>query len=74
MDGAGIPPDKLDIIQEPFVRLEGTEEIKGFGLGLSITKGIIEVHGGRLQIESRSNRANGAIFTLILPGAYEAKE
>jgi signal transduction histidine kinase len=66
-EGKGIPPDKLAEIFDPFKRLEGTEDIKGFGLGLYITRGIAEAHGGTLAVASGTDRAHGAIFTLTLP-------
>jgi signal transduction histidine kinase len=37
----------------------------GVGLGLSIAKGIVEAHGGSLQVDSAPGR--GATFTLVLP-------
>jgi signal transduction histidine kinase len=67
--GAGIPPDKIDQLFQPFRRLEGTEHIEGYGLGLYITKGIAEAHGGALTVESGTHRAQGATITLSLPGA-----
>jgi signal transduction histidine kinase len=66
-EGKGIPPDKLAEIFDPFKRLPGTEDIKGFGLGLYITRGIAEAHGGTLTVASGTDRAHGAIFTLTLP-------
>ncbi len=68
-EGRGIPKDKLDVIFDPFRRLEGTEDIQGYGLGLYITRGIAEAHQGKLTVESGSDRAHGAIFTLWLPHA-----
>jgi len=66
-EGMGIPADKLQSIFNPYTRLQGTEEIQGFGLGLSITKGIADAHGGMLTVESGDKRQLGAIFTLSLP-------
>ena len=52
--GLGIPPADLPHIFEPFYR--GAEaqsrQIRGNGLGLSIVKGIVEAHGGRVAVES----------------------
>ncbi|HEX9036215.1 MAG TPA: hybrid sensor histidine kinase/response regulator [Ktedonobacterales bacterium] len=67
--GAGIPEDQMRRILEPFIRLQApSSEISGSGLGLFITHGIAEAHGGELQIRNRKEaRAQGAIFTLRLP-------
>lgn len=66
-EGVGIPPEKVGEIFEPFRRLEHPENISGFGLGLYITKGIAEAHGGQLTVASAADRKHGAAFTLWLP-------
>jgi PAS domain S-box-containing protein len=61
--GAGIPEENREKIFEPFF---STKEVgKGTGLGLSICYGIIEAHGGRIEVESRVQE--GATFRVILP-------
>jgi signal transduction histidine kinase len=67
--GAGIPEDQMRRIMEPFIRLEThARDVSGSGLGLFITRGIAEAHGGELLIHNRKEaRAQGAIFTLRLP-------
>ena len=61
-DGPGIPPDVLPRIFEPFFT---TKEVGiGTGLGLSVSYGIVEEHGGRLSAESEPGRT---LFTLDLP-------
>ena len=61
--GPGIPPEVQTRIFDPFFT---TKEVgKGTGLGLSLSHGIIERHGGRIQIESRPNE--GANFVIELP-------
>src|SRR6266704_22595 len=60
--GAGIPPEIRSTIFEPFVTTKGE---KGTGLGLWIVKGILENHGGRIQV--RSSVGRGTIFKLIFP-------
>jgi len=42
-----------------------TAGIKGSGIGLTIVKRIVEVHGGRIEVESELN--NGSTFRVILP-------
>ncbi len=61
--GPGIPKDVQRRIFDPFFT---TKEVgKGTGLGLSLSHGIIERHGGRIQIVSRPGK--GAIFQIELP-------
>jgi two-component system NtrC family sensor kinase len=62
-DGAGITPDVLPQIFEPFMTTK--ENGRGVGLGLAISRGIIERHNGRIEVESELGR--GTIFTLTLP-------
>jgi signal transduction histidine kinase len=66
-EGPGIPPDRLEAIFEPHVRLVGTENRgpKGSGLGLYIARGIVEAHGGRIWAENLAGA--GALFTIALP-------
>lgn len=63
--GAGIPPDVLDNIFDPFSTTK--QPGKGTGLGLSIVHGIVEGHGGFIQIESQPGA--GSTFHLYLPVA-----
>lgn len=67
--GAGIPEEQMKRIFEPFIRLEDkASEVSGSGLGLFITRGVIEAHGGALTVRNRGEgRAEGAIFTITLP-------
>ena len=61
--GNGIPPENLDKVFEPFF---STKQVgRGTGLGLSICYGIIEAHGGRIEVESRVNE--GTTFRVLLP-------
>jgi PAS domain S-box-containing protein len=59
--GHGIPPDRLNGIFEPFV----TTRADGLGMGLSISRRIIERHHG--YIEAHNREEGGAIFTFALP-------
>jgi two-component system, cell cycle sensor histidine kinase and response regulator CckA len=61
--GAGIPPEILDRILEPFFTTK--EAGKGTGLGLSTTVGIVKNHGGFLTVESELDR--GTSFKIYLP-------
>ena len=64
--GIGIDDEHLEIIFEPFKQLkQGGKTRDGAGLGLSICKHLIELHGGTLEIESKVGK--GSRFTIILP-------
>ena len=62
-DGAGIAPDILPHIFEPFLTTK--ESGRGVGLGLAISRGIVERHNGRIEVESELGR--GTTFTVTLP-------
>ena len=62
-DGAGIAPDVLPQIFEPFMTTK--ENGRGVGLGLAISRGIVESHHGRIEVQSELGR--GATFTVTLP-------
>jgi signal transduction histidine kinase len=64
-NGQGIPTDKLDQVFEPFY----SSKTNGLGMGLAISRGIIEAHGGRLR--AQNNEAGGTTFTITLPTALE---
>jgi signal transduction histidine kinase len=66
--GPGIPAEDLPHIFERFYRAEKSRtrgKSTGFGLGLSITKWIVEHHGGRIEVNSKEGQ--GTIFAIWLP-------
>jgi signal transduction histidine kinase len=65
--GIGIPEDKLDKVFERFYQVESslTRRHGGMGLGLSIAKGMVELHNGRIWAESVEGK--GCSFTFALP-------
>jgi signal transduction histidine kinase len=65
--GAGISPDLQARIFDRFERgaAEGSSSISGLGLGLYITKEIVNAHGGSIRVESQIG--HGAVFTVELP-------
>jgi len=64
--GIGIPSEKLPFIFERFYRVEeGGQSIKGTGVGLFVTKQIVEMHGGTISVESSVGK--GSVFTVTLP-------
>ncbi|MGH9522851.1 MAG: sensor histidine kinase, partial [Terriglobales bacterium] len=69
-DGMGIPPDLLPRLFEPFLTTKETG--KGVGLGLAISKTIIERHGGQIEVESQPGR--GTTFYVFLPVDASVKE
>jgi two-component system sensor histidine kinase TtrS len=62
--GPGLSPEVADKLFEPFV----TTKPQGMGLGLSISKGIVENHGGRLRVDSRPGEGACFRFSLLLSG------
>lgn len=62
-NGAGIPPESLEQIFEPFFTSKGRDT--GTGLGLSISQQIVEEHGGRIDVSSELGQ--GSCFTVRLP-------
>jgi PAS domain S-box-containing protein len=66
--GAGISPEHLDRIFDPFYTTKKDQE--GTGLGLSVSYGIVQEHDGDIQVESRPG--HGTVFTIVLPAAAEA--
>jgi len=65
--GLGIEPEHLPRIFDPFYT---TKQVgRGTGLGLSVTYGIVEKHGGHIEV--RSEKGEGSTFTVILPVHHE---
>lgn len=63
--GQGISPAVMRRIYEPFYTTKG---MYGTGLGLWISRGIVDKHRGRLQVRSRSGPGrSGTVFSLVLP-------
>ncbi|MEW6574049.1 MAG: ATP-binding protein [Bacillota bacterium] len=65
--GSGISPEDLPYIFEKFYRVDPARarESGGSGLGLAIVRQIVELHGGRVGVESRPGE--GSVFTVVLP-------
>lgn len=65
--GLGIPPDHLEHIWDKFYKVEEarTRTDTGSGIGLAIVKQIVEMHGGRVYVESTTDK--GSIFSFTLP-------
>lgn len=65
--GIGIAQDKLEHLFIPFKQIEAqsTSKIKGYGIGLSITKALVELMNGKIEVESQLGK--GSVFTVQLP-------
>lgn len=62
--GEGISPEIRSRLFEPF---QTTKEQTGTGLGLWVSKGIVEKHGGQIRTKSRRGKGHGTVFTVWLP-------
>jgi len=71
--GIGIKPEDMSRLFKPFLQLEApyTKQYKGTGLGLMLAKKIIELHGGRIWVESEIGK--GSTFTFVIPVKHEGR-
>jgi signal transduction histidine kinase len=65
--GTSIPSAESSELFRPYVRLKGANRQRGSGLGLYITKCIIEAHGGMLRLEPHTAESQGTTFSFDLP-------
>ncbi len=71
-DGPGIPPENMPRIFEPFF---STKESKGTGLGLWVSQGIVQKHGGHIRVRSsRHTEHHGTCFAIFLPAMVQQAE
>jgi signal transduction histidine kinase len=63
--GDGVPPEYRERIFEPFYQAPSAGRSKGLGLGLYITRQTVELHGGRIELESPPN--GGTRFVVTVP-------
>jgi len=66
-NGIGIPHNQLERIFDRFTQVEGsaTRRYEGTGIGLALVKEIVDLHGGRIAVESKLGQ--GSTFTITLP-------
>jgi signal transduction histidine kinase len=62
--GEGIKPEIMARLFEPF---QTTKELTGTGLGLWVSKGIVDKHGGYIRVRTRRGERHGTVFTVWLP-------
>ena len=62
-DGEGIPPELVEKIFDPFFTTK--EDGKGVGLGLAVVYGIVQAHGGEIEVSSEPGR--GTTFRVLVP-------
>src|SRR4030066_994035 len=69
--GIGIPKEKLPKIFDRFYQVDGshTREQEGTGIGLSLTKELVELHRGKIEVKSEEGK--GTTFTILLPFGKE---
>ncbi|GEM_PF-2249972 len=72
--GVGVPADKLDTIFESFSQAHSGQQAEygGTGLGLTISRKLVELMGGRIGVESRVGQGSTFSFTVLLQPAGEA--
>jgi two-component system sensor histidine kinase KdpD len=63
--GPGLPPGEETRVFDKFYRMPGSTGAGGVGLGLTICRGIVTAHGGRIWAENRPG--GGAVFRFTLP-------
>ncbi len=66
-DGSGIPPEVMPKIFEPFVTTK--EHGHGTGLGLAVSRSIIERHSGKISVQSERGKGTTVTITLPVPGS-----
>lgn len=66
-NGIGIQEDELPKIFRRFYRGSNVEDIEGIGIGLYLTREIVNKHGGYIKVKSNNN---GSIFSIFLPNKY----
>lgn len=66
-NGIGIPAEDIPKITQPFFRAENVRQIRGTGIGIPLTERILEIHQGKLEVESEVNR--GTTIKIVLPVA-----
>lgn len=70
--GIGIPDKDLPFIYDPFFRASNTGNYEGYGIGLPLTRNIVRVHGGKIEVFSRQD--SGTSVQISLPIGHFTQE
>lgn len=65
--GPGIPPDEIPRLFERYYRSKSAPHAEGLGLGLFITRKLVEAHGWRIHVQSELGK--GSVFTVVIPAS-----
>ena len=73
-NGIGIPPEMSDLIFERFVQVDKTytRDREGSGIGLSLVKSLVEMHGGSISVKSKLGE--GSEFIIEIPDIQSGYE
>lgn len=71
--GVGIPPERRERVFDKFYRIETTSRVRGSGLGLAVSRGLVEGHGGHIWAEAGGGppETPGARFVVEIPSMAE---
>ena len=73
-EGPTIPVEDRERIFEPFSRARTERRVRGAGLGLSISRRVVERHGGRIGVTAANgSRSNGNVFYFTLPADWRGR-
>ncbi|MFN4146851.1 MAG: ATP-binding protein [Runella sp.] len=64
-NGIGIPEEEIGLIFEPLYRAKNATSFKGYGIGLSVCKRIVDMHSGQLNVQSKVGQ--GSTFEVVIP-------
>jgi signal transduction histidine kinase len=64
-NGRGMTEDEQVRLFEPYYRIESKEKMAGLGLGLALSRRLVELHGGQIWV--KSSRGVGSTFSFSLP-------
>ena len=66
-NGCGIHPEDIHHIFKRFYRSRFSKDSQGLGLGLSLTKAIVEAHGGTIEVDSQIDVGTMFIMNFLIP-------